>query len=86
VLVLEANSPEVAQDPIPPDENAELLKRHGEMREIAKKHGLKVIDLHHYLSDPAVADSGFIWWDFVHLTSYGQKLYAARLLKEAALP
>jgi hypothetical protein len=28
------------------------------------------------------ADDGFLWWDWVHLTSYGQELFAEFLVDE----
>jgi len=71
VLVLEANHPESA--------NGMLLRNHQVIREVGAELGVEVIDLHGPLQDHY--DEGFLWWDFVHLTDYGQRL-AAELLAE----
>jgi lysophospholipase L1-like esterase len=41
-----------------------------------------VVEVH----EPLVAerDGGFLWWDRVHLTSYGQERLARRLLEARA--
>ena len=71
VLVLEANS--VEQWP-------EELPSHPIMRGVAREHDVPVADLHAWLRSRY--DQGFLWWDFVHLTSYGQQL-AAELIADA---
>jgi hypothetical protein len=50
------------------------------MREIGKEFDVPVIEMHDYLSRHY--DDGFLWWDFVHMTSFGQKLFAKYLLQE----
>ncbi len=72
VLVLEANAPGAV--------DAGLEARHGELTELAAELGLPVIDLHGYLVP--LEDTGFLWWDKVHLTSYGQRLAADELYRE----
>jgi len=68
LFVLEANSTEVG----------ELLeKRHALMIGVAEQHGIPWLDLHGYLADADVYDTGILWWDRIHLTSYGQSLAAA---------
>ncbi len=55
---------------------------------VARAHGLKVLDLNGELNQPAVADSGFLWWDQIHLTPYGHRKVSESLLSslEPLLP
>jgi lysophospholipase L1-like esterase len=71
VLVLEANSIEQWREELP---------SHPIMRGVAREHDVPVANLHAWLRSRY--DQGFLWWDFVHLTSYGQQL-AAELIAEA---
>jgi lysophospholipase L1-like esterase len=71
VFSLEANSPE---NPKP-----STLKNHQIMRQVAAQFAIPVVDLHACLGKEA--NTGFLWWDFVHLTSYGQELAAQCLEK-----
>jgi len=66
VLILEAN----ARAQIKPH----VGKNHQILRDLAKRHDLVLIDLHQCLLEHD--DSGFLWWDFVHPTSYGHELEA----------
>lgn len=72
VLVLEANSPEQ-----PPDQALSLRMNHDILKQLGEEYNLLVIDLHSYLISKN--DSGILWWDKVHLTSFGQTL-AAQLI------
>ena len=45
----------------------------------ARTHRVPLLDLHSGINDPGSADSGFLWWDFIHLAPHGQAL-AARWL------
>ena len=65
VFVLEANSRETG---------FELHVYHKIMREVGEKNGIFIIDLHNYLLERY--DEGILWWDGVHMTSYGQRLAA----------
>jgi len=65
IFVLEANSIEEHQ--------GELLL-HKFMRQVAAESNIPLIDLHSYLLQNY--DKGFLWWDYIHLTSFGQKLTA----------
>ena len=65
IFFLEANSPEKSP--------SELIGHHI-MREVAQKNNIKYFDIHSYLMDNI--QSGIIWWDQVHMTSYGHKLVA----------
>ena len=49
------------------------------------RFGVPVLDLHGHLSAPEVVDSGFLWWDYVHLSSYGHRR-AAEWLAPQLLP
>ncbi len=72
VFVLEANSLESL--------TRGLTARHAEMTEVASAFDLPVIDMHGYLA--SIRYAGFLWWDHVHLTDFGQRLMAERLLEE----
>jgi hypothetical protein len=67
VIILEPNSSEV---------ETTTKERHQIMRSIAATKSIPVLDLQAYLSDPSVERTGTLWWDFVHLTSYGHSLVA----------
>ena len=73
LFILEPNDQETT-DVIVNTEN-----NHRVMREIGAYENVPVIDLHAYLNSPSVYDTGFLWWDYVHLTSYGQSLFANHL-------
>lgn len=74
VLVMEPNSPE---------RNPKLLGEfHEVMAQLGARYGLRVVDMHAHLSERR--DDGFLWWDWVHLTSFGQRLFAERLAEELA--
>ncbi len=70
ILVLEANSIEYRS----------VVENHQVMKEIAKKHNLKVIDMHSHLATQY--DQGILWWDFVHPTSFGHRLIAEYLYSQ----
>jgi lysophospholipase L1-like esterase len=72
VLVLEPDSPE--------DVAPNTLANHGTAREVGARTGTPVVDMMARLS--AEPDSGFLWWDGVHLTSFGQRRFAAILSEE----
>jgi len=48
------------------------LAMHPVMRRVAEKHQVPLIDLHGFLQTRQ--DQGFLWWDSVHLTTFGQRL------------
>jgi len=75
VLVLEPNNPDY--------NNLRLQRNHKTMLGVASEKRLFCISLHDYMTSAKVMDSGFLWWDMVHLSAYGQKLagqYIARNL------
>ncbi|HRY97596.1 MAG TPA: SGNH/GDSL hydrolase family protein [Bacteroidales bacterium] len=53
------------------------------MRVTASSARVPLVDMHRIL--PAFEDSGFLYWDFIHLTDYGQERFA-RALVSAMLP
>jgi lysophospholipase L1-like esterase len=71
LFILEANSPEVDR----------IRDRHAIMRNISTQYHVPLLDLNGYLTSDGVYDSGFLWWDLVHLTSYGQELAAEFIAK-----
>jgi lysophospholipase L1-like esterase len=71
VLMLEPNSIEQRWTDSP---QSDLSVKHALVRAVATRYGLAVIDLHEYLAERK--DAGFVWWDYVHLTSFGQRLVA----------
>jgi lysophospholipase L1-like esterase len=75
LFVLEANSGEER-----PAALAELATHHAAMRSAAEKEGVPLLDMHAALLEQG--DRGFLFWDVVHMTSFGQRLMAERLLPE----
>ena len=59
---------------------AALEARHAAMRRIASAHGIPVLPMHARLV--ARRDEGFLWWDRVHLTDFGQRRFADELVPE----
>ena len=49
-----------------------LVRKYAILRSLGKRYDVPVLQLHGYLADPDVKDTGLLWWDFVHMTSYGQ--------------
>lgn len=74
VFVLEPNSLERR---LSDSRHGNLAAKHALVRAVAARHGAPVVDLHGYLAQRK--DAGFLWWDFVHLTSFGQRLVADKL-------
>lgn len=71
VLIQEPNSPEQIRENLP--------RNHAILAELASSHGVPLISLHECLV--AKEDGGFLWWDFVHLSSLGQELGARCLIQ-----
>jgi len=46
--------------------------KHRIMSEVATRYQIPCLDLNGHLAD--VHDAGLLWWDKVHLSSYGQRL------------
>jgi lysophospholipase L1-like esterase len=57
---------------------------HQTVKILAEKYGLMAVDIQGYLNDHF--DSGFIFWDCVHLTDFGQELFADKLYQELKEP
>lgn len=74
VLLLEPNSPERRITDSP---HGDLAVKHKIVSEVGRARGIPVIDLQRYLAERN--QTGFLWWDFVHLTSLGQRLVAEKL-------
>lgn len=75
VFMLEPNSPEVAKAM-----SEHLNGNHRIMMRVAEEQGIPYIDMHNFLLN--YYDDGFIWWDGVHLTDYGQSRVAGKLYQE----
>jgi hypothetical protein len=71
LFVLEPNSPERKSD---------LVRMHAVLREVGEAHQVPVVDMHGHLRTHG--DDGFLWWDHVHLTSFGHRLMTLSLLSE----
>jgi len=71
LFILEPNSPEVDK----------IRDKHAIMRNISTQYHVPLLDRNGYLASESVYDSGFLWWDLVHLTSYGQELAAEFIAK-----
>jgi lysophospholipase L1-like esterase len=61
---------------------AELVRKHDALRAVAARNEAKVVEVHGPLADER--DTGFLWWDRVHLTSFGQERLAALLFAKRA--
>jgi lysophospholipase L1-like esterase len=75
LFVLEANSGEERKAALD-----EIRERHAAMRAAAAAEGVPVLDMHGHLLENQ--DRGFLFWDVVHMTSFGQRLAAERLLPD----
>lgn len=74
VLVPEANSTESRSE----RSLRGLEAKHAALQELGARLGLPVVEVHGPLAQ--ARDDGFLWWDRVHLTPYGQERLAAELL------
>jgi lysophospholipase L1-like esterase len=68
VFLLEPNAAEV--------EHRGLREKHSAIQRLGQELGVPVWNLDGYLSSDPVYDSGMMWWDKVHLTSYGHGVVA----------
>jgi lysophospholipase L1-like esterase len=68
VFLLEPNAAEV--------EHRGLQEKHSAIQRLGQELGVPVWNLDGYLSSDPVYDSGMMWWDKVHLTSYGHGVVA----------
>jgi lysophospholipase L1-like esterase len=68
VFLLEANAAEV--------DHRGVREKHSAIQRLGRELRVPVWDLDGYLSSDPVYDSGMMWWDKVHLTSYGQGVVA----------
>jgi len=70
----------LVQEPFAPDAPPRrwLPENREHMRRAAEHHGLALFDMHSALSDRR--NEAWMWWDYVHLTSQGQALFAQELL------
>ncbi len=69
IVALEANSIEIAE---------RKVNHHARLRSVADAFDVPVADPHSHLRSKA--NSGLLWWDFCHPTSYGHALIAEALL------
>jgi lysophospholipase L1-like esterase len=49
------------------------------IRSLANVEQIPVVDMHHIIRQ--YEDEGFLYWDFIHLTDFGQEIFARELLK-----
>ena len=68
VFLLEPNAAEV--------DHRSLQKKHSAIQRLGQELRVPVWNLDGYMSSDPVYDSGMVWWDFVHLTSYGHGVVA----------
>lgn len=64
----------------PPGLTKNMHRIHRSMRSIARAEQIPVIEMYDHLQGEI--DSGFLWWDWVHMTSFGQRLFAEHLAGE----
>jgi lysophospholipase L1-like esterase len=74
ILILEANSIEKR---LSDSRHGDLRIKHRVLTELAEARDVSVIDMHEHLT--GLRNAGFVWWDFSHLTSFGQRLVAEHL-------
>ncbi|HEY6364202.1 MAG TPA: SGNH/GDSL hydrolase family protein, partial [Candidatus Binatia bacterium] len=67
-FLLEPNATEVDHEP--------LQRKHSSIQRLGQELRVPVWNLDGYLSSDPVYDSGLMWWDKVHLTSYGHGVVA----------
>jgi lysophospholipase L1-like esterase len=72
IFILEANSLE---------KNVYITSKHQSMKRLALENEVPVFDLHHFINSSAVYDSGFLWWDLVHLDQHGHNVVATWLVE-----
>ncbi|MCF8060166.1 MAG: SGNH/GDSL hydrolase family protein [Bacteriovoracaceae bacterium] len=75
ILVKEANS-------IDHDNVNYLRVKHEIMNEVGHNYNVPILPFHSAMSNLQNQDLGMMWWDFVHLTDFGQKLASDWLSKE----
>lgn len=56
--------------------------KHDSMRRVAEEFGVPVVDMFGHLAQQELYDSGFLWADDMHLSPYGQLLFADGLYPE----
>ena len=54
--------------------NRALLDNHLALRSLGEKRGVQVLKLHRFFQIKDDMNEGRLWWDFVHLTSYGHEV------------
>lgn len=72
VLVPEANSVERLSQG--------LDRLHDVTKKLARREKIPLVEMREHLSRRA--DDGFLWWDWVHLSSFGQTVFADHLVAE----
>jgi len=83
LLVLEPTSIDEASPPDRIGGRDHLAKKHEIMRRMGAELHMPVLDLDGTVNAPDRVDAGFLWWDFVHMTSLGQR-QAGELIAGAA--
>lgn len=59
-------------------ENENLIEvNHQRMQRVAERYHFPFLNMHTHVRE--LSDTGFVWWDGIHLTSYGQSIVAAKL-------
>jgi lysophospholipase L1-like esterase len=56
--------------------------KHGAVDRVGREFGVPVLNLYSHLNSKAIYDSGFLWWDMIHLSSLGQETLAEELVVE----
>jgi lysophospholipase L1-like esterase len=69
LLLQEANSSEN-------EVSTRLTSRHAILKKLADRYKIQALPLHDFLNQPSLTESGSLWWDSVHMSSYGQRAVA----------
>ena len=60
----------------------DLSENHDIMKKLAKQFDTPFIEPYEILRSTEVIDSGFLWWDYVHMTSYGYSVLGEFIWKK----
>jgi len=58
------------------------MRKRQAVKRVGEEAGVPVLDLHAYMNSDGIRDSGFLWWDVVHMTSLGQREAASWLAEQ----
>ena len=72
------------EEPNSPEDHWNLQEKYQVLRALGAAQKAPVLPADEFMSSPAVEGTGFVWWDNVHLTDYGQRRFADWLVPRLA--